>query len=67
MTLATAAGLLGPGFAKVHRSRLVNLSLVRAERPQPSGDVQLLLADGSRVMASRRFRDRLPSARADRP
>ncbi len=62
MTLGGAAALLGPGFAQVHRSRLVNLSLVRAERPQPSGDVQLLLADGTTVMASRRYRDRLPSA-----
>lgn len=64
MTLAAAAEMLGPGFAQVHRSRLVNLSLVRAERPQPSGDVRLELADGSSVMASRRYRDRLPSARA---
>jgi hypothetical protein len=63
MTLAAAAASLGPGFAQVHRSRLVNLSLVRAERLQPSGDVQLLLADGTIVTASRRFRDRLPSAR----
>jgi hypothetical protein len=63
MTLAEAARLLGPDFIQVHRSRLVNRSLVRAERPQPSGDVELELADGSRVMASRRFRDRLPSSR----
>jgi DNA-binding LytR/AlgR family response regulator len=63
MTLSAAAAQLGDGFAQVHRSRLVNLSLVRAERPQPSGDVQLLLADGTTVMASRRYRDRLPSAR----
>lgn len=63
MTLSAAAAQLGDGFAQVHRSRLVNLSLVRAERPQPSGDVQLLLADGTTIMASRRYRDRLPSAR----
>lgn len=67
MTLAAAAELLGPGFAQVHRSRLVNLALLRAERPQPSGDVLLLLADGSSVMASRRYRDRLPSARRTGP
>jgi hypothetical protein len=62
MTLASAEALLGPAFVRVHRSRLVNRSLIRAEHPQPSGDVVLELADGSRVTASRRFRDRLPSA-----
>lgn len=62
MTLAEAGALLGPAFLRVHRSRLVNRSLIRAERRQPSGDVLLDLADGSVVVASRRYRDRLPSA-----
>ncbi len=63
MTLAAAAEMLGEGFVQVHRSRLVNRSMIRAEKPQPSGDVQLDLTDGTAVMASRRFRERLPSAR----
>lgn len=62
MTLAAAAEMLGPGFVQVHRSRLVNRELIRAEKPQPSGDVLLDLSDGTAVMASRRYRDRLPSA-----
>lgn len=62
MTLAAAGEQLGSGFVQVHRSRLVNLQLIRAEKPQPSGDVLLDLIDGTAVMASRRYRDRLPSA-----
>lgn len=62
MTLVAAAELLGPAFVQVHRSRLVNRQLIRAEKPQPSGDVLLDLTDGTAVMASRRYRDRLPSA-----
>lgn len=62
LTLAAAAQQLGPGFVQVHRSRLVNRQLIRAEKPQPSGDVLLDLTDGTAVMASRRYRDRLPSA-----
>ncbi|WP_199554485.1 LytTR family DNA-binding domain-containing protein [Sandaracinobacteroides hominis] len=62
MTLAAAASELGPGFVQVHRSRLVNRDMIRAEKPQASGDVLLDLSDGTAVMASRRYRDRLPSA-----
>ncbi len=62
MTLASTAEMLGDDFVQVHRSRLVNRSMIRAEKPQPSGDVQLDLTDGTAVMASRRFRARLPSA-----
>lgn len=62
MTLAAAEAALGPPFLRIHRSRLVNRDLIRAEKPQPSGDVLLELANGEQVMASRRFRERLPSA-----
>lgn len=61
-TLAAVEASLGPGFVRVHRSRLVNSALIVSERPRPSGDVTLELADGTRLVASRRYRDRLPSA-----
>lgn len=62
MTLAAIADMLGPDFIRIHRSRLVNRNLIRGERPQPSGDVLLDLTDGTALIASRRYRDRLPSA-----
>ena len=60
-TLAAMEELLGPEFIRIHRSRLINRNLIRGERPQPSGDVLLDLTDGTALLASRRYRDRLPS------
>lgn len=60
-TMAAMEAQLGEGFVRIHRSRLVNRALIVGERPRPSGDVVLDLADGTTLVASRRYRDRLPS------
>lgn len=61
-TLGGMEAQLGPQFIRIHRSKLLNRALILRERPQPSGDVLLDLRDGGAILASRRFRDRLPSA-----
>lgn len=48
---------LGAGFARVHRSSIVNLARVREVQPLASGDQQILLADGATVRMSRNFRE----------
>jgi 7-keto-8-aminopelargonate synthetase-like enzyme len=48
-------------FVRIHRSRIVNLDRVQELHPWSHGDVQLVLADGTRLMLSRRYRDRLPA------
>jgi two-component system, LytTR family, response regulator len=48
-------------FARIHRSRLVNLDRVRELHPWSHGDAQVVLVDGTRLMLSRRYRDRLPT------
>lgn len=50
------------GFARVHRSRLVNRARIRALKPTPSGDVEITLDDGRTVLGSRRYRDALAAA-----
>lgn len=47
------------GFARVHRSRLVNRARIRALKPTPSGDVEITLDNGATVVGSRRYRDAL--------
>lgn len=44
------------GFARVHRSRLVNRLHIRATKPTPSGDLEITLDDGRSVLGSRRYR-----------
>jgi two-component system, LytTR family, response regulator len=48
-------------FVRIHRSRIVNLDRVQELHPWSHGDVQLVLVDGTRLMLSRRYRDRLPA------
>ena len=48
--------LADKGFARVHRSRLVNRARIGAIKPTPSGDVELTLDDGRVVSGSRRYR-----------
>lgn len=48
---------LGAGFARVHRSSIVNLARVREVQPLDSGDQQIVLADGATVRMSRNFRE----------
>lgn len=44
------------GFARVHRSRLVNRARIRALAPTPAGDVAITLDDGRILAGSRRYR-----------
>jgi hypothetical protein len=58
-TLADYEDRLGAGFARVHRSRLVNRLHIREMSVTPAGDPHLLLSDGRTLSGSRRYRDRL--------
>lgn len=44
-------------IARVHRTRLVNLSRVTGLKPGPSGDFELILDTGQAIAGSRRYRD----------
>jgi len=48
--------LAGHGFVRAHRSRLINRAHIRALKPTPAGDVEIILADGRSVLGSRRYR-----------
>lgn len=45
------------GFARVHRTTIVNLGRVKMMHPDRSGRLSLLLDDGSRLPVSRAYRD----------
>jgi hypothetical protein len=56
-TLASwEAQLTARGFARVHRSRLINRASIAAMRPTASGDLEITLSDGRIVLGSRRYR-----------
>jgi DNA-binding LytR/AlgR family response regulator len=62
-TLASWEARLSPrGFARVHRSRLVNRARIGALRPTPSGDIEITLDDGRTLLGSRRYRAALETA-----
>jgi hypothetical protein len=62
-TLATwEARLKSRGFARVHRSRLVNRARIGGFKSKASGDVEITLDDGRVVIGSRRYRDALAAA-----
>ena len=62
-TLASLAERLeGAGFLRIHRSRLVSAAAVAAVENQSAGDAVLLLTDGARISASRRYRPGLARA-----
>ena len=44
------------GFARIHRSTIVNLDRVHRLAPNPDGDYELALRDGTRLKVSRRHR-----------
>jgi two-component system LytT family response regulator len=56
-SLQSFLGDLGAGFARVHRSSIVNLARVREVQPLASGDQQIVLADRATDRMSRNFRD----------
>lgn len=50
------ARLAGRGFARIHRSRLVNRARIRAVKATPAGDFEVTLDDGQTLTGSRRYR-----------
>jgi hypothetical protein len=44
------------GFARVHKSRIVNLGRIGSIRTKPSGDLTVVLDSGTELAASRRYR-----------
>lgn len=46
-------------FARIHRSRIVRTDTVTAVETNPSGDFEVTLASGAKVLGSRRFRRNL--------
>ncbi len=59
-TLSSLEGdLAALGFARIHRSRLVNRRHVRAVESNDSGDFTVSLSDGRRIAGGRRWREAL--------
>jgi two-component system LytT family response regulator len=58
--------LAAEGFARVHRSSIVNVSRVRAVQPLASGDQQIILVTGAAVRLSRNFREAFDAQLASR-
>jgi len=58
-TLAALAEQLGPGFARIHRGRLVRREAVRSIETDKSGDFTVTLASGATLRGSRRYREGL--------
>ena len=59
-TLAALAQELRPhGFARIHRSRIVRKTAIAATENKPSGDFDVILANGVTIGGSRRYRDEL--------
>ncbi len=46
-------------FMRIHRSRIVNMERVKELHPWFSGDFEVILRDGTKLMLSRRYRDKL--------
>ena len=55
-TLAAMDTTLGDGFVRIHRSRMVRRDAIRSITGEKSGDFAVILADGSVVRGSRRYR-----------
>lgn len=55
-TLAALTDRLGPGFARIHRGRLVRRDAVRSVETDRSGDFTVTLESGARLRGSRRYR-----------
>ena len=51
-------------FRRIHRSTIVNLDRVQKLHPHSHGDCQIVLQDGTELMLSRGYRDRLTGAGA---
>lgn len=55
-TLASIESELGPGFVRIHRSRLVRQNAIRRVETNQAGDFEAVLASGARLKGSRRYR-----------
>jgi len=59
-TMVAMEGSLDPArFARIHRSTIVNISLIAELRPGFTGDYALLLKDGTKFTLSRMYKARL--------
>jgi len=59
-TMTSMEGRLDPSkFARIHRSTIVNLSLIRELRPAFTGDHVVVLHDGTRFTLSRMYKARV--------
>lgn len=59
-TLSHLEEILDPrSFVRIHRSHLVNLQYIREMYPRSHGDYTLVLQNGTKLVVSRRYRDRL--------
>lgn len=60
ITMAELERRLDPKrFARIHRSTMVNIDLIKEITPSWHGDFEVLLTDGQRLRLSRNFRNRL--------
>lgn len=57
----TTPGTSPVKFARIHRSTIVNLTRVREIKPAGGGEYSVTLADGTRLVLSRGYRDRVLS------
>lgn len=55
----TGAGSSSSKFVRIHRSIIVNLARVREIKPAGGGEYSVILADGTRLVLSRGYRDRV--------
>jgi DNA-binding LytR/AlgR family response regulator len=55
-TLAALAERLGPGFARIHRGRLVRRAAIASIETDKSGDFTVTLTGGAALRGSRRYR-----------
>ncbi|HEY0462726.1 MAG TPA: Nramp family divalent metal transporter [Polyangiaceae bacterium] len=58
-TLAALAGRLGPGFARIHRTRIVRRAAVEKVETDRNGDFTVTLSGGAELRGSRRYRSAL--------
>ena len=52
----------GERFLRVHRTSIVNVDRIHEITPLFHGDFQIVLHDGTELVLSRRYRERLPEA-----
>lgn len=58
-TLRNMEAMLDPvRFARIHRATIVNIDRIKEVHPLFRGNAQIVLADGTKLLLSRRFRER---------